>query len=150
MRFAEVFLRLGSALVAWMVLYAHFLWLAVLFRLGCGPDGAEMHKVLLGLAPLAVGFSFALRATRPLEEIHSMLRWLSIPLLLLTPFIVRSIWRAVDTVVVDESALCSNAPPPIWQIAWAPAQIIAVAVVLFMIFRVWRSVAIDARSAKTA
>ena len=48
MRFAEVFLRLDSALVAWMVLYARFLWLAVLFRLGCGPDGAETHKVLPG------------------------------------------------------------------------------------------------------
>ena len=150
MRFADVFLRLGSALVAWMVLYAHFLWLAVLFRLGCGPDGAEMHKVLLGLAPLAIGFSFVLRATRPLEEIHSMLRWLSIPLVLLAPFIIRSIWHAVETVVSNESALCADVPPPIWQIAWAPVQIVTVAIVLLMIFRVWRNVATDAKAGKNA
>ena len=49
MRFAEVFLRLGSALVAWMLLFTHFLWLAALHAMGCGPDGAEMHKLLLGL-----------------------------------------------------------------------------------------------------
>ncbi len=133
-----------------MVLYAHFLWLAVLFRLGCGPDGAEMHKVLLGLAPLAIGCSFVLRATRPLEEIHSMLRWLSIPLVLLSPFIIRGIWQAIETVVINESALCANEPPPIWQIAWAPAQIVTVAIVLLMILRVWRNVAIDAKTGKNA
>jgi hypothetical protein len=50
MRFSDVFLRLGCALVAWMVLYAHFIWLAALGGIGCGPDGDELHKVLLALA----------------------------------------------------------------------------------------------------
>ncbi len=143
MRFAEVFLRLGSALVAWMMIYAHFLWLAVLFRLSCGPDGDEMHMLLLGLAPITIGASFVLRATRPFREIHSMLRWLGVPLLLLTPFIVRSIWQAVDTVVINESSFCANQPPFIWEIVWAPAQIITVSVVLWLVVRVWQSVRAD-------
>ncbi len=138
MRFAEVFLRLGSALVAWMVIYAHILWLAVLFRLACGPDGDEMHKLLLGLAPVTIGAAFALRVTRPFDEIHSMLRWLGVPLALLLPFVVRSIWQAVDAVIVNESAFCTNVPPAIWQIAWAPAQIVTVAIVLLMVLRMWR------------
>ena len=138
MRFAEVFLRLGSALVAWMVIYAHVLWLAVLFRLACGPDGDEMHKLLLGLAPITIGMSFVLRATRPFSEIHSMLRWLGVPLALLLPFIVRSIWQATDAVIINESAFCADVPPSIWQIAWAPAQIVTVAVVLLMVLRMWR------------
>ncbi len=51
MRFAEVFLRLGSALVAWMMMYAYFLWLAAVYVVACGADGDEMHRLLLGLAP---------------------------------------------------------------------------------------------------
>ena len=139
MRFAEVFLRLGATLVAWMVIYAHILWLAVLFRLGCGPDGDEMHKLLLGLAPVTIGVSFALRATRSFAEIHGMLKWLAVPLLLLLPFVVQSIWQAVQVTVTNESAFCANVPPAIWQVAWAPAQIVTVTVVLYMAWRVWRS-----------
>lgn len=149
MRFAEVFLRLGASLVAWMVIYAHVLWLAVLFRLACGPDGDEMHKLLLGLAPITIGSAFALRSTRPIEEIHSMLRWLGVPLLLLVPFVVQSIWQAVETVVINESAFCANVPPAIWQIAWAPAQIITLSLVLYMVYRVWRSVAGDRKTTET-
>ena len=148
MRFAEVFLRLGAALVAWMVLYAQFLWLAVLFRLGCGPDGAEMHRVLLGLAPLAIGMSFVLRATRPLPEIHSMLRWLGLPLLLLTPFALRSIWQVFAAVSIDARAICAETSPVTWQLAWAPAQIVTVGVILYMVYRVWQSVRLDALKAK--
>ena len=122
-----------------MVIYAHTLWLAVLFRLACGPDGDEMHKLLLGLAPVTIGVSFALRVTRPFDEIHSMLRWLGIPLALLLPFVARSIWQAVDAVIVNESAFCANVPPAIWQIAWAPAQIVTVAIVLLMVLRMWRN-----------
>ena len=148
MRFAEVFLRLGSALVAWMVIYAHMLWLAVLFRLACGPDGDEMHRLLLGLAPITIGAAVALRSTRPLEEIHSMLRWLAVPLLLLLPFIGRSIWQAVEATVVNESAFCANVPPAIWQIIWAPVQIATAALVLYLAYRVWRSVAEDRAAAE--
>ena len=149
MRFAEVFLRLGSALVAWMVIYAHFLWLAVLFRLSCGPDGSEMHMLLLGLAPITVGVSFVLRATRPFNEIHSMLRWLAIPLVLLAPLIVRSIWLAVETVIINESSFCANEPPSFWEIVWAPAQIVTVSLVLYMAYRIWRSVADDRKATET-
>ena len=39
MRFSEVFLRLGSTLVAWMVLFTHVIWLGALGGMGCGPDG---------------------------------------------------------------------------------------------------------------
>jgi len=140
MRFAEVFLRLGSALVAWMVIYAHILWLAVLFRLSCGPDGDEMHRLLLGLAPVTVGFALALRATRPLPEIHSILRWLGVPLLLLLPFVGRSTWQVLETVNINASSVCAEAPPTTWQTLWAPVQILVVAIVAAAIIGVWRNV----------
>ena len=59
MRFAEVFLRMGTALVAWMMLLTHFVWLAVLHVIGCGPDGDEMHRLLFGLAPFTILFDDA-------------------------------------------------------------------------------------------
>lgn len=148
MRFAEVFLRLGLSLVGWMVIYAHVVWLAVLFRLSCGPDGDEMHKLLLGMAPITIGFAFALRGTRPLPEIHSMLRWLGVPVLLLVPFVARSTWQVFEAANLNTSSVCGDAPPATWQTFWAPAQVLAVALVLFNIFRVWRSVSIDATASR--
>ena len=143
MRFAEVFLRLGSSLVGWMVVYAHVLWLAVLFRLSCGPDGDEMHKLLLGMAPITIGFAFALSATRPLHEVHSMLRWLGIPLLLLMPFVARSVWQVFEAANLDAAAVCTDEPPATWQTLWAPAQVLTIALVLFNVLRMWRSVSAD-------
>jgi ABC-type molybdate transport system permease subunit len=79
MRPSEVFLRLGVALVAWMMLYAHVVWLAALHAMGCGPDGDELHRLLLGLAPLTCGFALLLHMTRPFADIHRILRWLGAP-----------------------------------------------------------------------
>jgi len=143
MRFAEVFLRLGSALVAWMMMYAYFLWLAAAYVIACGPGGNEMHRLLLGLVPFVCGFAFALQVTRPFAEIHSMLRWLGVPLFLLLPFALRSVWNVFQTVNLTNVAICKEQLPPTWQIVWAPIQIITVLFALYMIFRVWRSVAQD-------
>ncbi len=146
MRFAEVFLRLGVALVAWMVLYAHTLWLAALYAIGCGPDGDEMHRLLLGLMPITCGASFLLRATRPFAEIHSMLRWLGVPLLLLLPFALRSIWHTFRPVNLEAAAICASGPPTTWQLLWSPLQVVTLLIVAYMIFSVWRSVAQDSRT----
>lgn len=144
MQFAEVFLRLGTSLVAWMILYAHFLWLAALYAMGCGPDGAEMHALLLGLAPLTIGSALLLRMTRPFAEIHSMLRWLGVPLLLLLPFAIRSVWQVLQSVNIGSSAICADASPAIWQALWAPVQFIVLLLCVYMVVGVWRSVKADA------
>ena len=126
-----------------MVIYAHVLWLAVLFRLRCGPDGDEMHQLLLGMAPITIGFAFALRATRPLQEIHSMLRWLGVPIVLLLPFVARSTWQVFDVANLKATDVCGDGLPATWQTLWAPAQALTIALVLFNIFTVWRSVSVD-------
>lgn len=149
MRFAEVFLRIGSVLVAWMVLYAHFLWLMALSAIGCGSDGDEMLQLLLGLAPVTVAMAISLRVTRPFPEIHSMLRWLGVPLLLMLPFSLRSIWLIFSMVVYDSTAVCAASPPPTWQLIWAPVQIIVVGVAIYSVIRVWRTVKADAAAAES-
>jgi hypothetical protein len=90
MRFAEVFLRLGSSLVGWMLVYTYTVWLAALHVMGCGPDGDGMHRLLFGLAPFAVVMALPLRLTRPFPDIQRMLSWLGVPIILLLPFVLRN------------------------------------------------------------
>ena len=141
MRFAEVFLRLGCALVAWMMLYAHFVWLAALGGIGCGPDGDELHRVLLALVPVSIGCAFLLRVTRPLEEIHRILRWLGLPLaalMLAGAYQVLVISRAVYATGLG---ICSADEAGAWHWLWGMAQLLAIVIATAMIVRVWRDAA---------
>lgn len=139
MQFSEVFLRLGCALVAWMMLYAHFIWLAALGNIGCGPDGDELHKVLLGLVPVTIGFAFLLRMTRPLGDIHRILRWLGLPLaaiMLAGTYHVLAIARAVYS---TGQGICSPGAASTWHQLWGPAELLAILVCAVLLIRVWRS-----------
>ena len=129
-----------------MMLYAHFLWLAALYAMGCGPDGDEMHRLLLGLAPFTCGFALLLRVTRPFADIHSILRWLGVPLLLLMPFAIRSIWHVIQSVNVEATAICAADAPTTWQSLWAPVQLITLLLVAYMVIKMWRSVVRDKAS----
>lgn len=141
MRFAEVFLRLGCALVAWMMLYAHFVWLAALGGIGCGPDGDELHRVLLALVPVAIGCAFLLRVTRPFEEIHRILRWLGLPLAAL---MLAGTYQAVAisrSIYATGLGICSTNEAGVWHWLWGPAQLLAIVIAAVMIVHVWRQAA---------
>jgi hypothetical protein len=143
MRLSEVFLRLASALVAWMLIYAYVIWLAALHAIGCGPDGDEIFRLLLGMAPLALGSAMLLRVTRSFPEIHSILRWLALPLLVFLPFVLRNVWTIVQTVNIDRGPLCGQATAGGWQPYWAPVQLIVIGFCAWMIASMWRSVRTD-------
>ena len=134
-----MFLRLGLALVAWMLLYTHALWLAVLRVVGCGPDGDELHQLLLGISILTLGAAAAIHATRHMPEVQGMLRWLAIPLALLLPWMAVSIWQVFATVNLGASSICAEQSPGWWQLLWAPAQLMVIAVVAWSAFRQWRA-----------
>ena len=139
MRFSEVILRIGTALVAWMVVFAYFLWLAVAGRVGCDAEGESLFALLLGAAPVAVLFAFLTRVSRPLKDVHVTLRWLGIGPALLTPFAVITfvfVWRAVFGL---GQSLCSAGAPPDWQFYWLPTQIAATVTCLWLIFNNWKN-----------
>jgi hypothetical protein len=138
MRFAEVFLRLGCALVAWMLLYTFYLWLAAAHNIGCGPDADEMHRVLLGLAPFSAIAAIALRVTRPFADTHRMMRWLGIPLLLLLPFCLLTVGSVFSVVNLNGDAICADVSPATWQLYWAPVQLIALAIATYFVLRTWK------------
>ena len=143
MRFAEVFLRLGCSLVGWMLVFTFVVWLAALHAMGCGPDGDEMHKLLLGFAPVAGGCAFMLRMTRPFPDIHRMLSWLGAPLLLLLPFVLRNIWSVFSRSSIEGLAICTDASPATWQQIWAPVQLIAILLIALLVLAVWRHARIE-------
>lgn len=138
MTFAEVFLRLGVSLVGWMMLYAYLLWLAAARVVGCGADGGEMYAVLLGLALLAAPSAFAVRATRPFAEVHGLLRWLSLPLALLAPLALATVWLVFSRVHAEGAALCAAQSPPVWQQAWVAVQLAALGTVFAVLAGLWR------------
>lgn len=138
MRFSEVLLKLGVSLVGWIVLYAHILWLAVAGKLGCGPDGDEVFRVLIGLAPLTLICIWLIRATRSLGDVHRTLLWASLPLLLLLPFALRAVYNVAAKVNFHGTSVCSGATPAIWEIAWAPVQLVVLIVAAVVITRMWR------------
>ena len=139
MRFAEVFLRLGFSLVAWMMIYTYAVWMAALHEIGCGPEGDEMHRVLLGVALLALAMAFALRLTRPFPDIHRMLGRLVWPLALLGPFAVKNTWVVYQRTNLDGLAICAEMTPSTLQIIWAPAQFFAILVLGALLVALRRS-----------
>ena len=138
MRFSEIFLRLGCALVAWMMLYAHFVWLSALGAIGCGPDGDELHRVLLGFVPVTIGFAFMLRLTEPMTDVHRILRWLGLPLAVLMTLGGYQAMLVMQSVYSTGSGICSTDAAATWQKIWAPAQLLAIIACAFMIIRAWR------------
>ena len=145
MRLAEVFLRLGSSLVGWMLVYTYTVWLAALHVMGCGPDGDAMHRLLLGLAPFAAVMTLLLRLTRPFGDIQRMLSWLGLPILLLLPFVLRNIWDVFEQATLEGLAICSAAAASALHFYWAPVQFLAVGLIAVLIAAEWRFARIEKR-----
>ena len=141
MRFSEVFLRLGSTLVAWMILFTHVVWLAALGGMGCGPDGDELHLVLLWLMPFTIGFSFLLHMTRPFPEIARILRWLSVPWIGLAITGIYKNWSSTTAVYSSGRGICGGNDVVPWHTFWGPLQLLGLAIVAVMVLRLWRDAA---------
>jgi len=135
MSVAELLLRLGCSLVAWLVLYAHCLWLAALHAIGCG-SGTVPWRVLLWWTPVVVAFLLSLRLGFAVPGVGRALRVpgvLLIPLLLLAARVVIEQLVAVN---VGGAPLCGSAS--IWTVVWAPVQFATLLVIGVVVIRTWR------------
>ena len=139
MRFAEVFLRLGCSLVAWMLVYTYIVWLAALHVMGCGPDGDAMHKLLLWMAPLAAATTLMTRLTRPFDEIHRILSWFGLPIALLLYFALRNIGTVFADTNLAGRTICEDSIAAGWHALWAPVQLVAVFMIAVILILVWRN-----------
>jgi hypothetical protein len=136
--FAELFLRLGTALLAWMVLIAYFLWLAAVRVSGCSADDDALWRLLLAFAPLALLAALLVWLTRPLDEVHRILRWGWVPVALLVPLALASVWPTLERAALAGLEICGDGTAPVWQVWWAPAQLTVMVVVGVLLRRAWR------------
>jgi len=128
-----VLLRLGCSLVAWMVLYTHCIWLATLRVVGCGPDGDELWRLLLGFAPIALGFSFLISAIQQQREVAQIMRWLAAPFVLLIPLAIWPVITTFTATTLDSESICNT--HAWWHTWWAPVQLLTLGVITYNLYR---------------
>lgn len=136
MRIIEVLLRLGCALVAWMVIYTHCIWSATLEVVGCGPDADNLWRLLLGFAPFTIGFAALLGVSARLPGVHSILAWGAVPLVVFIPLAVHATWPWFVDATLNSQAICTTQPTA-WHPWWAPVQFAVLIWISFCALRVF-------------
>jgi len=140
MSFAEVFGRLGMAIVTWLCIYAWLVWTAVLRVAECETSGDDLWAVVAGFGVLVALLSPALAMTRALPDVHVVIRNLAWPLVLLVPLAVMPLWSAWSHTTMHEQPLCQAAPGAPWHFWWAPLQSVLLAVTGWQVWRSTRAV----------
>jgi hypothetical protein len=133
---AEIILRLGCALVGWLLLFAHGILLGVVPVADCTPElwrATLLFALLGGLAAAILPVGLPWRAT---------LRWLALPALPLLgagALLAVRLWDGVSG-----AALCdvlAEAEEPLsgepWQRAWAPIQLAVTLACAVQALRFW-------------
>ena len=143
MTFAEVFLRLGSALVAWVVVFAHCIWLAALHEVSCGAAGPQPWGVLLGFSLITLIGALALPLGATVPGVAGILKYPAVPLVLLVPLSARHAYSVLERVNFSAGTICndptSQALEPRWWEAWfGPTQLILLAIIVVMAIVQWR------------
>ena len=143
MRPAELFFRLGSALVGWIVVYAYLLMVAVIPRSSCSLTNDGLWLPTLYMAVLVAVCVPLMQLGTFLRE---SLRWLAAPLVLLWPLALLAVLPYVNEATVDGKHVCAVLNPsfapdsqPGWHRLWAPAQLLALAAVAWSVWRYWRT-----------
>lgn len=138
MSFAEVMARLAAALVGWMCVYAYVVWLATLRIVTCTTDGSTLWAVLLGFGCFTIPLAWLLNLTRPLEEVHALLRHLVWPLLVLAPLALLPVYSAWIGATLAGDSLCASATVDRWHAWWAPIQTALLTGIGWLVFRAIR------------
>lgn len=137
MTVAEVLLRIGCTIVAWLLLYTHCLWLSVVEQVGCGSDGDALWRLLLGLIPITVTFGLLIGAANKVASVQATLRLGAVPLLLLLPLALLAVWPTFTTSTLGNQPIC-DIPNVAWHQWWAPAQLLVLLFIGVIAYRNWR------------
>jgi hypothetical protein len=133
---AELMLRLGCSLVAWLVLLAHCLWLAALDVVECGDAGARPWFAMLLWTPMTLAFAVLLRVGFVVPGVGGALR---LPAVLVIPLAVLAS-RAALTTLADVNlrggSICDSAAS--WTPFWAPAQLATLVTIGAVAIGAWR------------
>ncbi|MDX1481073.1 MAG: hypothetical protein R3315_05315 [Woeseiaceae bacterium] len=125
--------------MAWMVVTAYMLWLAVAPKVGCDGESAELLRLLLFAAPSAAGIAFLTSATRPMPEVHRILRWITVLPAILLPFALTAVWDVAQIVYFDALPACRPIEAGTAMQVWPAVQVLALIVCSFAFVRAWRA-----------
>lgn len=137
MTVAEVLLRIGCTIVAWLLLYTHCLWLSVVKQVGCESDGDALWRLLLGLIPVTISFGLLIGAANKVSSVQPMLRWGAAPLVVLIPLALFAIWPTYTASTLASNPIC-DIPDVAWHSWWAPAQFLVLLYIAIIAYRNWR------------
>ncbi len=134
---AGLFLRLGCALVSWILAYSHAILLAVVPQADCSP---ALWRTTLLFAGLGAAAAALLPLGLPWRE---WLRWISVPLI---PLLLYGAWVAwTMRAGIEGAALCETlagvAEPATgepWHRAWPPIQLVVTLACTAQCLRFWR------------
>lgn len=135
MSLAEALGRLGCAVVTWLCIYAWLIWTATLRVADCRPGGDDLWALSLGFGVLTTLLSPAIGLTRPLDELHQVIRRFGWPLVLLVPLALLPIGSAWRTSTFGGAPLCAFVGESPWHAWWAPLQTLLLALAALSICR---------------
>ena len=135
-------MRLGTSLVGWMIVYTHCIWLGTLLAIGCGADGDQLYRLLMGFSPFTIGFALLLRVSQKMPSVHQTMVWLTYPLLVLVPMAAYAVFPILVNVSINGGTICDH-PAASWHVWWAPVQVATLVVIVVTTVRAW----INARQA---
>ncbi len=141
MSLAEVFLRLGCALVSWVVIIAYCVWLAALEQVSCGPNGVQPWAMLLGFGVLTAMFACLLPLGAKVPGVANILRLPALTLVLLVPLAGRHVLTIIERVNTDGGTICPDTALSWWQTWWGPAQVLVLLTIVVMAVVQWRRTA---------
>jgi hypothetical protein len=143
MRLAEVLMRVGAALVGFLVAFAHCLTLLVVPRISCDIPGNDPF-----FATLTLGLVLAplLAISHWGHPFRGSLRWLTLPFVALVPLSAIAVWPYVTAEASAEIQRCSASAALTdtgaglgWHRLWAPFQLGLLALLGLQALRYWRS-----------
>ena len=133
MTLIELLLRLGCGLVAWMVIYAHCIWVAVIRVTDCSGD-VGLWRLVFGFTPFTIAFSLLLGVTKKLKSVHPTIRLLGLPLIALVPLASLSVFPYLFSATLERQGICGT-ELVLWQIWWAPSQLAVLSLIVFTTYR---------------
>lgn len=137
---ASVFLRLGTTLVAYMVLIFHLLLVALVSQLKCNGDEPPIWVLTFFTAVIAFVFALALLVSRPLKSVVPMLKWGCLPVVALLPFALIAVLPVFGGSTLGGAPICpgiSAYSNLVWQQAWAPLQMGLLLIIAVQAVRYW-------------
>ncbi len=135
---ASIFLRLGVTLVAFMTLFCHLLFLALVPQLKCNGDEPPIWVVTFLTAFIAFVAALSLLAARPLKSVVQALKWGCIPLLILMPFGLFGVLPVFGASTLGGAPICPGISAHsnlVWQQAWAPLQMGLLVIIAIQVAR---------------